>query len=123
MTLDSFGLLGVVTSITFKLPRLTYANLKPVGIPLILAIPPPDDSYVPEAVRRQMQEFNITDEMRARAMDNFITRSGDFYSEWFWFIMQPTAWVNTWNNDGDASKSKDYRDQPTPRLNSLKPTS
>jgi len=31
----------------------------------------------------------------------------DYYSEWFWFPYQQTAWVNCWNNTSDTTNVVD----------------
>jgi hypothetical protein len=109
-----FGLLGVVTSFTVRLPKMTYAAMRPYKAPLELAIPPPDEYIV--AAKAGDPAFKTIREMVDRhsqaefdaARDEFIKRSeNDYYSEWFWFPLQSDVWINTWNNDGDVSVAKD----------------
>ena len=102
-----FGLLGIVTHITFELEAMTYAVLKPHKPPISLAIPPLDIKDVPVALYKEWTEQEL-----AAAKADFENRAtNDFYSEWFWYTYQSTAWVNTWNTVEDPSGAKDYPDE------------
>jgi len=107
------------------LDRLTFANLRPIGIPLALAIPPPTNDYVlPTKVHEQMNKLGlagITDEQHNEAVTKFVHRcETEYYSEWFWFILQPTAWVNTWSDGADkADIAVDY---PSPIMTKIQQT-
>ncbi len=46
-----FGLLGIVTHITFELDKMTYAQLKPRKVDVARAIPPLDIGEIPLALR------------------------------------------------------------------------
>lgn len=99
-----FGLLGVVTHITFELEAMTYAVLKPQKIPISLAIPPLDMSDVPPALYK-----NWTNKDLQAARDEFVNRvTNDFYAEWFCYTYQSTAWVNSWNSINDSFGAKEF---------------
>lgn len=102
-----FGLLGVVTSLTLKLDKMTFANMIPVKKPVVLTVPPLN--YNLSLVPGDIDTTDITrDEMEAGWQD-FIDRcENDYYTEWFWYPYQQESWINTWNNDGDPSKAEDY---------------
>lgn len=101
----AFGLMGVVTSITLKLDRMTYARLEPVKTRVALTIPPPDGFVVPAEVDMSGVDAAALEAAR----QDFITRATEsYYAEWFWFTLEPDCWVNTWHNDGDAADSRDY---------------
>lgn len=102
-----FGLLGVVTHISFELSPMKYALLKPEKIPISLAIPPLQLSDVPIALYKTWTEKDI----KAAQADFERRATDDFYSEWFWYTYQSTAWVNTWNTTNDP---KDVEEWPSP---------
>ncbi|KAL8745412.1 MAG: hypothetical protein Q9190_002438 [Brigantiaea leucoxantha] len=83
---------------------MTYAVMKPQKPPITLAIPPLQQSDVPIALYKKW-----TDKELADAKAEFERRAtNDYYSEWFWYTYQSTAWVNTWNTTTDSSGVKDY---------------
>lgn len=92
-----FGLLGVVTHITFELDAMTYAVMEPRKIDIGLAIPPVEKEDIPEALRADWFSTAGADAKMAAADAEFEHRADDYYSEWFWFPYQQKAWVNTWN--------------------------
>lgn len=99
-----FGLLGIVTHITFELEAMTYAVLKPLKTPISLAIPPLQMSDVPLALYKNWTEKDI-----AAAQADFEKRAtNDFYSEWFWYTYQSTAWVNSWNPTDDSEGAEEF---------------
>ncbi|KAL9127507.1 MAG: hypothetical protein Q9217_003637 [Psora testacea] len=114
-----FGLLGIVTHITFELDAMTYAILKPQKKPAAFAIPPPDNDIrrIPDALW-DVKKYGEKDEPNAEfkqnlklAKEDFDNRAAnDYYSEWFWFTYQKRVWVNTWNNTTDATDVVDYPD-------------
>ena len=90
-----FGMLGIVTAITFELDEMTYANMKPEKIPVVHAIPPTDGMNVPYHL-----DVRMTREERQRRYEEFVQHcEKDYYSEFFWFAFQRDAWVNSWKND------------------------
>jgi hypothetical protein len=108
-----FGLLGVVTSLTLKLDRMTHAAFRPQTPRLALAIPPPAGSRVPRAV--DMRAITAGD--LEQATRRFVAQcEQDYYAEWFWFPYQPDAWVNCWRNDGAPKDSKPYPDELQRRI-------
>lgn len=104
-----FGLLGVVTHITFELDAMTYAVMEPRKIDIGLAIPPLHKEEIPPALRQPWYENGDTDAILDEARREFERRAADdYFSEWFWFTYQLKAWVNTWNTTEDPSGAADY---------------
>ena len=99
-----FGLLGIVTHITFELEAMTYAVLKPKKTAITLAIPPLKMSDVPLALYKNWTEKDI----QAAKADFENRATNDFYSEWFWYTYQNTAWVNSWNPTSDPKGAKEF---------------
>ena len=106
-----FGLLGVVTHITFELDKMTYAVLEPRKVDVARAIPPLDINQIPPALRDdKWGKPGYTQELEACRKD-FETRAANhYYSEWFWFTFQQRVWVNTWNNTVDPENVEEYPD-------------
>ncbi|KAG9242396.1 hypothetical protein BJ878DRAFT_173318 [Calycina marina] len=99
-----FGLLGVVTHITFELDKMQYAVLKPIKPDIGLAIPPIKREDIPIALRKTFTEAQYN-----TALADFEDRaSNDYYSEWFWFTRSQQAWVNTWNPTDDKTGAVEY---------------
>ncbi|KAF7502144.1 hypothetical protein GJ744_006980 [Endocarpon pusillum] len=90
-----FGLLGIVTHITLELDSMSYAIMAPRKPDICLAIPPLSETDIPNALRRGRTWTG--DEISAAVRDFESRAANDYYSEWFWFTYQQTAWVNTWN--------------------------
>ena len=103
-----FGLLGVVTHITFELDEMSYAVLEPLKIPVAEAVPPLRKNDIPFALRTST--FNKISEHDLEVWKKDFARRAaeDYYSEWFWFTYQKRVWVNTWNNTKDPSNAIDY---------------
>ena len=105
-----FGLLGVVTHITFELDEMTYAVLKPLKSDVAEAIPPLTKNDIPTALRTADYD-NITQKELDDWKEAFATRAtNDYYAEWFWFTYQKKVWVNSWNNTADDTGFIDYPD-------------
>ncbi|KAK8066224.1 hypothetical protein PG997_012971 [Apiospora hydei] len=103
-----FGLLGVVTHITFELDAMTYAVLEPRKMDIGLAIPPVNKEVIPEALRAEWFDKADADTQLKAADADFENRAeNDYYSEWFWFPYQQKAWVNTWNTADVAEVDAD----------------
>ncbi|UJO21642.1 uncharacterized protein CLAFUR5_09113 [Fulvia fulva] len=105
-----FGLLGVVTHLTLVLDPMTYAELRPAKVPVVLAIPPPDDMWdkVPPSL---LPKQPLTIEQKRKAKEDFEHKANnDYYSEWFWFPYADECWINCWNNTTDSSHVKDWPD-------------
>jgi hypothetical protein len=100
----AFGLLGIVTHITYEVHAMSYAVMNPVKLDMSLAIPPMSREDIPVALQK-----TFTDAQFAAAITDFERRADqDYYSEWFWFSYQSTAWVNTWSTTADPAGSRDY---------------
>lgn len=99
-----FGLLGIVTHITFEIEAMTYAVLKPQKVPITLAIPPPKMSDVPLALYKNW----TTKDIQAAQADFENRATNDFYAEWFWYTYQSTAWVNSWNPTSDPKGAVEF---------------
>ncbi|KAJ9668811.1 hypothetical protein H2201_001057 [Coniosporium apollinis] len=108
----AFGLLGVVTHITFELDAMSYAVMEPRKVDIGLAIPPLSKEEIPKALREDWFYGPKAAQKLAAAKVDFEKRAADdFYSEWFWFTYQRKAWVNTWNTTSDPVGAKDYPDE------------
>lgn len=110
-----FGLLGIVTHITFEVRQMAYAVMKPRKIPTMLAIPPLDVSDVPEAllVNASADEIHqaVSDfEQRAQTSD---------CAEWSWFPYQSEVFVNTWASVSDSTGAVDGLDNESTFLHWL----
>ena len=112
----SFGLIGIVTSVTVKLQPMTFAVMKPIQQPLAIAIPllspvqsrffqtsPFPNATLPAELVSQKTITTIQQDQ-----EEFEKRCLDYYSEWFWFPYQKNAWVHTWNDDGLAANVVEY---------------
>lgn len=103
-----FGLLGIVTHISFELEKMSYAVLQPKKVPVTLAIPPLQLSDVPIALYKNWSEKDLQN-----AKVDFENRAAnDYYSEWFWYTYQSTSWVNTWNTTDDSKGAREYPSGP-----------
>ena len=101
-----FGLLGIVTHLTFEPHPMIYAVMKPTKTPISLAIPPLDTSEISPAL---LKDPAPTKEDFERARKDFENRAtNDYYSEWFWFTYQTTSWTNTWNPVEDGSGATEH---------------
>ena len=99
-----FGLLGVVTHITFELDKMQYAVLRPIKPDVGLAIPPLSREDIPIALRKTYSNAQYK-----AALEDFENRAtNDYYSEWFWFTRSQQTWVNTWNPTDDKSRVVEY---------------
>jgi len=87
---------------------MTYADLRPLKQDINLAIPPPPGFTVPAALRKSYTSA----EFEAARQDFIRKAENSYYSEWFWFAYQPQAFVNCWDNTGDASGVIDYPTYP-----------
>ncbi len=102
----SFGLLGVVTHITFQLDKMSYALLRPTKPDIGLAIPPLSRDDIPIALRK-----TYTDAQYSSALQDFKHRvETEYYSEYFWFTHSQQAWVNTFSTSPSPADAIDYPD-------------
>ncbi|KAK7954106.1 hypothetical protein PG996_014992 [Apiospora saccharicola] len=107
-----FGLLGIVTHITFELDAMSYAEMKPRKIDIGLAIPPVEKNDIPEALRAEWYDDVSANAKLEAANAEFERRANDYYSEWFWFPYQQKAWVNTWNTVDKVALASDVKIWP-----------
>lgn len=99
-----FGLLGIVTHITYEVTKTTYAVMQPRKVPTMLAVPPLDRSEVPEALR-----VDVTDEeLKAAVLDFEQKAELSDYAEWSWFPYQSRVFVNTWKTVSEKDGAVDY---------------
>ncbi|KAI4727999.1 hypothetical protein E4T49_04189, partial [Aureobasidium sp. EXF-10728] len=102
--LGCFGLLGIITHVTYEVKKMTFAVMQPRKVKTMLAIPPPDLSQVPEALH-----VETTPEELKQAITDFERRAGqDHYAEWSWFSYQSDVLVNTWSTVPNAEGQEDY---------------
>jgi len=92
----SFGLAGIVTNITFKMDKMTYAKFQPLskkntpGFNMKDSIPPPGTDRNDTAFKRMVELCEKS-----------------YYAEFFWYPNQGSEpleegyWQNCWKNDGD----------------------
>ena len=105
----SFGLLGVITSITLKLDKMGYALTHPKLVQLAKAIPPPYGTRLEDMPSKLKADLSIYDQATLDALiatSDFFERCTDYYSEWFWFILTDKCWMNTWNKDNPDNDAK-----------------
>lgn len=90
----SFGLLGIVISLTLRVDKMMKAVMVPRKVPIQLAIPPPEGYKVPDQIKKMKK---VTPEQLKKAQADFEkTVQEDYYVEWFWFPYCTELWVNTW---------------------------
>lgn len=113
----SFGVQGIITSVTMKLDKMTYANLNTMEkANVFAAIPPVSYQEVPLAIRPYYSKEEY--EQCCRDFENHILN--DYYNEWFWFPIDvddpftENTWVNCWKNDADPENA--VRFPPVPKL-------
>ncbi|KAJ6509053.1 hypothetical protein C8R45DRAFT_463892 [Mycena sanguinolenta] len=101
-----FGLMGVITHLTLEFEPMTYALMRPAKIPVVQAVPPPDDmsDKIPRALR-----IPRTPAQKAKDVAAFEAHcTEDRYSEYFWFPYSDKCWVNCWNDTTDSSGVVNY---------------
>lgn len=102
-----FGLMGVITHLTLEFAPMTYALMNPQKIPVVQAVPPPNDMRdedIPPPLR-----VPRTPEQRAGDIASFEKQCNDnYYVEYFWFPYGDRCWVNNWNDTTDAAGVIDY---------------
>ncbi|KAF2001355.1 FAD-binding domain-containing protein [Amniculicola lignicola CBS 123094] len=107
----AFGLLGVVTHITFELDAMTYAVMQPLKEDVGLGVPPLVKSEIPKALRNKWYEAPDADKQIRKATAEFERRAAnDYYSEWFWFSYQKKIWTNSFNVTNDPTGAVNYPD-------------
>ncbi|KAL1304742.1 hypothetical protein AAFC00_003685 [Neodothiora populina] len=101
-----FGLLGIVTHITYEVRRTTYAVMKPRKMPTMLAIPPLDLSEVPEA----LQLLTTKEQVHEAVLDFEVRAETSEHAEWTWYPYQSSVLVNTWTSGLGREGAVDYID-------------
>lgn len=110
-----FGLLGIVTHVTFEVNKVTYAVMKPCKVPTMLAVPPLDPSEVPEGLQLDMSAVQLE-----QAVADFERRAETAeYAEWAWFPYQSDVRVNTWNSVAEKDDSVENKPLATTFLHWL----
>ena len=82
----SIGMLGILTHITFRMEKATYASFYPKSVELAKAIPRLEDT---ESYQEMIKDIKSS-----------------FYCEWFWFYGCQNAYKNIWKDDGSANQYK-----------------
>jgi len=99
------GLLGVVTSLTLRLEPMTFARMTPRAPHVLLTIPPPKGTMVPDELRSEA----VTEQEKQDAWAEFVRAcENDYFVQWFWFAYQDQCWVNTWHNNGTKKAAEPY---------------
>lgn len=103
-----FGLMGVITHLTLEFSPMTYALIQPVKVPVVRAVPPPDDmpeDQIPKALRLK----GLTAKQKAQDVADFEKKCAtNFYTEWFWFPFSDKIWINCWDDTTDPSGVANY---------------
>jgi hypothetical protein len=97
------GLLGVVISITYRLDKMSYAQIDMKKLPLGAAIPPPEGLPLPEELRELVYEDSgyYASEAPER-FSQFIDKCANcYYNEFFWFPNTAKIFTNCWTNTSD----------------------
>ena len=83
---------------------MTYAEMRPIKLPVIEAIPPPPGMRDYEILPALRPAKPLTSEEKRRAQAALENHANnDYYSGWFWFPYSDLVWVNCWKNTIDAS--------------------
>lgn len=83
---------------------MRYAVMAPAKPPVGLAIPPLKLSDVPTALQRPWTPAEL-----AAAQKDFEDKATNaYYSEWFWFTYQKSAWVNCWDVVAQGDGAEEY---------------
>lgn len=110
----SFGLLGIITSITLQLDKMSYSLSAPKLIKLAKAVPPPVGTRLDQMPKKLQEDLCISDQEEldtiiSKNNEKFFSCCQDYYAEWFWFILNDKCWINSWNID-DAKNDHKNRD-------------
>ncbi|KAJ4390706.1 hypothetical protein N0V93_004304 [Gnomoniopsis smithogilvyi] len=102
-----FGLMGVITHLTLEFQPMSYALMNPQKVPVVRAVPPPDD--LPEEQIPPALQIPVTPEQRRNDIAAFEKHcADDYYVEYFWFPYADQCWVNNWNTTEDSTGVIDY---------------
>ncbi len=111
----SFGLLGIITSITLKLDKMSYSLTDPRLVNLAMAIPLPIGTRLDQMPKKLQEDLGIADQKTLDSIisqnnEMFFDRCNDYYAEWFWFILNKNCWINSWNKDSVENDQKNIED-------------
>ncbi|KAJ7847979.1 hypothetical protein B0H13DRAFT_2285449 [Mycena leptocephala] len=96
----AFGLLGVVTHLTFELDAMSYAVMAPRKVDIGLAIPPLHKEDIPPVLRADWYGDKDAEAQMETARQEFVRRArDDYYTE---------GVVNTWNPVDVAESAVNY---------------
>jgi hypothetical protein len=113
----NLGLLGIITSLTFELNKMTYANFKTVQKDLLVLSIPPANSLSPKWEDRLSADNlkALSDPIkRQQALDRFVSFCENaYYTQVLWFPLHDQAWMNCWYDNGDKAQSVRYPDPIT----------
>ncbi len=105
----SFGLLGVITHITYEMEPMIYAVMQPRKVDIGLAIPPIEKEEIPLALRGSWYNEADAESRIAVAFAEFEKKAlFDHYSEWLWFPFQQRVWQQTWSPTADPEGDTGY---------------
>jgi len=107
----SFGLLGIITSITLKLDKMSYALTDPQLVSLAKAVPPPIGARLEQMPKKLQQDLKISDQETLDSIisqnnEQFFAHCQNYYAEWFWFILTDKCWINSWDLDDPKNDTK-----------------
>ena len=108
----SFGLFGVILSLTLRFPIMTYAKFDPKSSTSLMSATIP---HIPETNNGVIKVRSTRQEQQRMLLDFSRLVEENYYNEFFWFPgkgRDEGFWMNNWNNDG----SKDDHDDAKPLL-------
>lgn len=107
----AFGLLGVITSLTITLDKMSFAVLKPKIEELLVSVPPPKGTQIHDLPKHLQYKFYRQEELdemiRSKSAEFHAHCQNDYYAEWFWFILNDNCWSNTWNKQTQDAPLKE----------------
>jgi hypothetical protein len=91
----SFGLLGIVVSLTLKIEKMSIAMVRPEKPRIALTVPPPKGFRIPKGVDMSGISQQDLDEAQVK----FEAQCQMDYAEFFWFPYNRRGWINCWNQE------------------------
>lgn len=88
----SFGLCGVIVSVTLEVDYVSYAVLKPYKPLLEEGIPKPENCIMHNPAYTEFRKLILD----------------SYYNEFFWFPPSDRLWINCWNNNGIRKDAVEY---------------
>ena len=92
----SFGLCGVIVSLTLEVNNISYAVLEPYKPLLHEGIPRPEG--IVDEMGNPSKQFDL---FRKLVLDYY-------YNEFFWFPPSDRLWINCWKNNGSEKDAEEY---------------